>query len=215
MLKLYGYWRSSAAYRVRIACALKQLDYENVSVHLVKDGGQQHLPSYGMLNPNHLVPTLQDGDLLLNQSMAIIEYLDEAYPEPALLPAEPTQRAKVRAMAQNLAVDCHPLNNLRVLKYLSSELSVDDEAKNRWYHHWVKIAFKGFELQLEGTSGLFCVGDQVTMADVCLVPQVYNAERFGVPMQDYPLINGIVRRCRQLTAFAEAAPENQPDAVIS
>lgn len=215
MLKLYGYWRSSAAYRVRIACALKQLDYENVSVHLVKDGGQQHLPSYGMLNPNHLVPTLQDGDLLLNQSMAIIEYLDEAYPEPALLPAEPTQRAKVRAMAQNLAVDCHPLNNLRVLKYLSSELNVDDGAKNRWYHHWVKTAFKGFELQLEGTSGLFCVGDQVTMADVCLVPQVYNAERFGVPMQDYPLINGIVRRCRQLTAFAEAAPENQPDAVIS
>ncbi|USD38577.1 MULTISPECIES: maleylacetoacetate isomerase [Ferrimonas] len=214
MLKLYGYWRSSAAYRVRIACALKGLEYENISVNLIKNGGEQHLPAYGVLNPNHLVPTLQDGDLILNQSLAIIEYLDEAYPERPLLPDEPTARAKVRAMAQNIAIDCHPLNNLRVLKYLAVELGVDDAQKARWYRHWVKTAFAGFELQLEQTSGLFCVGDEVSMADVCLVPQVYNAERFNVPMQEYPLLNGIVRRCRQMTSFAEAAPENQPDAVV-
>lgn len=213
MLKLYGYWRSSAAYRVRIACALKGLEYENISVNLVKNGGEQHQPCYGVLNPNHLVPTLQDGDLILNQSLAIIEYLDEAYPEPSLLPDEPTRRARARAMAQNLAIDCHPLNNLRVLKYLTAELGVTDQQKMEWYHHWLKTAFDGFELQLEQSAGLYCVGDEVTMADICLVPQVYNAERFRLPMGEYPLINGIVRRCRELASFVQAAPENQPDAV--
>ncbi|ADN76778.1 maleylacetoacetate isomerase [Ferrimonas balearica DSM 9799] len=213
MLTLYGYWRSSAAYRVRIACHHKGLAFDNRSVHLVRDGGEQHLPAYGVLNPNHLVPTLVDGDLILNQSLAIIEYLDEAYPMPALLPEGPVARAKARALAQNIASDCHPLNNLRVLKYLGSELKASEAQKTAWYHHWIKTAFEGLELQLEQTSGEFCVGDEVSIADVCLVPQVYNAERFKVALDDYPLIRAITARCRALESFSLAAPEQQPDAL--
>ncbi|WP_202983627.1 maleylacetoacetate isomerase [Ferrimonas lipolytica] len=212
-MKLYGYWRSSAAYRVRIACHHKGLAFENISVNLVKGGGEQFLPGYSVLNPNKLVPTLVDGDRILNQSLAIIEYLDEAYPEKPLLPERAFDRAQVRALANNIAADCHPLNNLRVLKYLGNELGQEQEAKTRWYHHWVTQAFDGLELQLEHSAGLFCFGDQVTTADLCLVPQVYNAERFNVPMGQYPRIRGIVERCRALPAFELAQPELQPDAV--
>ncbi|WP_298441966.1 maleylacetoacetate isomerase [uncultured Ferrimonas sp.] len=213
-MKLYGYWRSSAAYRVRIACHHKGLAFENISVNLVNAGGEQFLPGYTVLNPNKLVPTLVDGDRILNQSLAIIEYLDDAYPDKPLLPERAFDRAQVRALSQNIAVDCHPLNNLRVLKYLSNELKVDDAAKAKWYSHWIEQAFAGLELQLQHTSGLYCFGDQITMADLCLIPQVYNAERFNVSLQQYPLIRGITERCRTLPAFGLAQPELQPDAVL-
>ncbi|WP_035387282.1 maleylacetoacetate isomerase [Ferrimonas senticii] len=213
-MKLYGYWRSSAAYRVRIACHHKGLAFENISVNLIKNGGEQFQPGYTVLNPNKLVPTLVDGDRILNQSLAIIEYLDDAYPDKPLLPERAFDRAQVRALAQNIAVDCHPLNNLRVLKYLSNELGQDDAAKQRWYCHWITQALEGLELQLQHTAGLYCFGDSITLADVCLVPQIYNAERFDVPLQPFKTINRIVERCRALPAFGLAQPELQPDAVL-
>lgn len=211
-MKLYGYWRSSAAYRVRIALNLKQLSYETLPVHLVKNGGEQHSDSYKILNPSRLVPTLQDGDVSLNQSLAIIEYLDEMYPEPALLPLEPSARARVRALALDIACDIHPLNNLRVLQYLTGPLALTEAQKLEWIHNWLHTGFTALEQRLSDTAGQFCFGDTVSVADLCLVPQVYNAQRFGLDLAAYPLINGIHHHCQQLAAFALAAPEQQPDA---
>ncbi len=218
MLKLFGYWRSSAAYRVRIALNLKQLRAEQVSVHLVKDGGEQHKADYAQLNPQELVPTLIDTDeagneLVLSQSMAILEYLDERYPECALIPNEITDRALVRSLALLIACEVHPLNNLKVLQYLTGPLALEDEAKTAWYHHWIHQGFSAFEKQLEKHSGQFCFGDSVTIADLCLIPQVYNANRFKVDLSVYPNILRVNENCNQLKAFIDALPENQADAV--
>lgn len=211
-MKLYGYWRSSAAYRVRIALNLKQLSFENLPVHLVKNGGEQHSNSYKALNPAELVPTLVDGELSLNQSLAIIEYLDEIYPEPALLPQDPAAKATIRALALDIACDIHPLNNLRVLQYLTGPLALTEQQKQDWIIHWLHTGFTALEQRLGRTAGQFCYGDGVTLADLCLVPQVYNAQRFSLDMTLYPVISAVHHHCQQLAAFALAAPEQQPDA---
>ncbi|MCO7227217.1 maleylacetoacetate isomerase [Pleionea sp. CnH1-48] len=215
MLKLFGYWRSTAAYRVRIALNIKQVPYENLSVHLVKDGGEQHKSEYRALNPQGLVPTLVDGELKLSQSMAILEYLEEKYPSPALLPANLQLRAEIRAFCQMIACDIHPLNNLRVLKYLAGPLSVADEQKNQWYAHWITEGFKAVESLASQYSdkGPFCFGRELSMADMCLIPQIYNAHRFNVPLDAFPRLVSINEHCLSLAAFRDALPESQPDAV--
>lgn len=213
MTTLYGYFRSSAAYRVRIALNLKGLDYDQVPVNLVK--GEQSSGDHLARNPQGLVPSLAiDDSLALNQSLAICEYLDEVYPEPALLPANALERAQVRSLAQLVACEVHPLNNLRVLKYLVSQLGVDEAAKLAWYHHWIAEGFTALEATLSAAprTGDFCHGDTPTLADICLVPQVYNAERFECDLSAYPTIQRIVANCRSLPAFEKAAPEAQPDA---
>lgn len=212
-MKLYGYWRSSAAYRVRIALNLKKIECEHVSVHLVKDGGEQHKADYQALNPNELVPTLVDGDVKLNQSMAILDYLEMKFEGTPLLPSDAGLNAQCRALALDIACDVHPLNNLRILQYLAGTLKVTDEEKTTWYHHWLHVGFKAFEATLAKTAGEYCFGDQVTWADICLVPQVYNAERFNLDMSEYPKIVEITAKLRELPAFADAAPEAQADAI--
>ncbi len=214
VLNLYTYFRSSASYRVRIALNLKGLAYEAVPVHLVRDGGQQHAAAYTALNPASLVPVLIDGDTTLSQSLAIIEYLEETYPEPALLPRDAAGRARVRAIAQTIACEIHPIDNLRVLRYLELQLGVDAEARKAWYRHWVELGFAAIERMLvEGAgTGHFCHGDSPTLADCCLVPQLFNAERFGVPLDAYPTILRIGEACCSLAPFQRAAPQAQPDA---
>ena len=216
MLKLYGYWRSSAAYRVRIALNYKKLGFEQVSVHLVKEGGEQHKAEYAILNPQELVPAFVDTDpddeVILSQSLAIIEYLDEKHPQLTLLPQNIQNKAIVRSMAMLIACEVHPLNNLKVLQYLEKKLNVDDDAKSAWYHYWIHEGFSALEKQLVRHSGRFCFGDSVTLVDVCLVPQVYNANRFKVDLTSYTNIVRIVKNCNQLDAFIDAAPENQADA---
>ncbi|WP_206484462.1 maleylacetoacetate isomerase [Thalassotalea sp. G2M2-11] len=212
-MKLYGYWRSSAAYRVRIALHLKALEFDSVAVHLVKDGGEQHSLAYTQLNPTHLVPTLVDGDVTLNQSLAIIDYLEAKYPSISLYPETIEEKAQVQALALDLACEVHPVNNLRVQQYLTNELNVSDDKKLTWIHHWMDKGFTAFEQKLVHTSGQYCFGDTVTLADICLVAQVYNANRFKLDMRPYPLITAIVERCNQLPAFIKALPENQSDAV--
>jgi len=213
-MKLHGYFRSSAAYRVRIALNLKGLDYETVSVHLLKDGGQQFSDAYKALNPTSLVPTLVDGELAIGQSMAILEYLEETHPEPALLPQDAAGRARVRAIAQTIACDIHPLNNLRVLKHLKHAMGVDEEAKNAWYRHWIDVGLTSIEAMLAGQSatGRYCHGDHITLADVLLVPQVFNARRFDCDLSAMPTVTRIVEACSELDAFARAEPARQPDA---
>jgi len=212
-MQLYSYFRSSAAYRVRIALNLKSLAYEYLGVHLLKDGGQQFSDAYRALNPAALVPALVDGDAVLTQSLAIIEYLDETHPEPPLLPADAVGRARVRAIAQTIACDTHPLNNLRVLKYLKRTLQVSDEAKDGWYRHWVGVGLAAVEAMLAHSpaTGRFCHGDQPTLADLCLVPQVYNARRFDCDLSAMPTVLRIDAACREIQAFERARPENQPD----
>jgi len=219
MLKLYGYWRSSAAYRVRIALNLKGLCAEQLSVHLVRNGGEQHQAAFKALNPQELVPALvvmddtdERAELVLSQSLAIIEYLDEAFGGEPLLPDDIEQRALVRAMAMGIACEIHPLNNLRVLQYLTGTLKLDDAAKNDWYRHWVEQGFGALEQQLQQYSGRYCFGDQVSLVDICLVPQVYNAKRFNIDLSPYPNICRINDECLTLPAFIDAAPENQADA---
>ena len=213
-MQLYGYFRSSAAYRVRIALNLKGLSYEYVPVHLLKDGGQQLSDTYRALNPAALVPTLVDDGAALGQSLAIIEYLDETRPEVPLLPADALGRARVRGLAQAVACDTHPLNNLRVLKYLKHTLQVSEDAKNEWYRHWVGVGLGALEDMLAGSdaTGRFCHGDAPTIADLCLVPQVYNARRFGCDLSAYPRIERIDAACGEVQAFIDAQPQNQPDA---
>ncbi|NVJ60272.1 MAG: maleylacetoacetate isomerase [Gammaproteobacteria bacterium] len=213
MIKLFGYWRSTAAYRVRIALNFKQVSYENLSIHLVKDGGQQHTPEYRELNPQGLVPLLIDNDLKLSQSSAIIEYIDEKYSDPPLLDVDLTLRARIRSFCQTIACDIHPLNNLRILKYLAGDLNVSDESKTTWYAHWIIEGFTAIERQLEqNQSTEFCFANKMTMADLFLIPQVYNASRFNVDLEKFPRIRSINDHCCQLSYFADAAPENQPDA---
>jgi len=211
-MKLFGYYRSSAAFRVRIALNLKGLEVDHRFVHLRK--GEQSAPEYGALNPQGLVPMVIDGPQVLTQSLAIIEYLEETHPEPALLPKEPIERARVRAIAQAIACDIHPLNNLRVLRYLVGPLKVSDEAKNEWYRHWVVEGLTALERSLTPAAGTgtFCHGDKPTLADICLVPQVYNAERADVDLSLFPRIMKIVAACRELRAFQDADPAKQADA---
>lgn len=211
-MKLYSYFRSSAAYRVRIGLNLKGLNADVVPVHLVKDGGQQHAPAYQAINPNELVPALEDDGFILTQSLSILEYLDEVHPETALLPQEPKQRALIRAFSQSIACDIHPINNLRVLQYLSNELQISEEQKSAWYRHWVELGLKGLEAQLKESNGKFCFGDQATLADCCLIPQIYNALRFNIDVSVYPKIHAIYQHCLSLAPFQHAAPENQADA---
>ncbi|PAU63961.1 maleylacetoacetate isomerase [Pseudomonas sp. PIC25] len=217
MLTLYSYWRSSAAYRVRIALNLKGLAYRQVPVHLVKDGGQQHAAEYRALNPQELVPLLVDagsgaGEVRIAQSLAILEYLEEVFPVPALLPADPVQRAQVRALALHIACDIHPLNNLRVLQYLGGQLGASDEAKNAWYRHWVDTGLAAVEEGLAAFAGRLSLGERPGYLEACLIPQVYNARRFDCDLTAYPRILEMVARCESLEAFRNAAPEVQPDA---
>ena len=212
-MKLYGYWRSTAAYRVRIALHLKNIAFESISVHLVKNGGEQHHSEYSELNPTHLVPTLVDEDFSLNQSLAIIDYVERVNTNVSLYPSDSQMRAKVQALALDIACEIHPLNNLRVQQYLSNELSLDNDSKSAWVDHWMKVGFNAVEQKLASTAGNYCFADTITVADICLVAQVYNAKRFNVDMSKYPLINKIVSHCNEHPAFIKAKPENQEDAV--
>ncbi len=213
MIKLFGYWRSTAAYRVRIALNFKQLDYEQKSVHLVKDGGEQHQADYQTINPQSLVPTLIDDEITIGQSIAIIEYLEDKYPTPKLLPQDLNDRAIARQLCQLVACDIHPLNNLRVLQYLKS-LNIKDDDKNQWYHHWIREGFHAYEaiLKQQNRVGEYSLGKELSIADLCLIPQIYNANRFDFPMQKFPELMRINENCLKLDCFQQALPENQTDA---
>jgi maleylacetoacetate isomerase len=212
-LLLYGYWRSSSAYRVRIALNLKGLRYRQQPVHLVRGGGEQHGPGYRDVNPLGLVPALRHGAHTIVQSTAICEYLEETFPDAPLLPSDAPGRARVRSMVQTVCSEIQPLNNLGVMAYLKKDLGLDDTAVAGWYAHWIARGFAALEAWL-GTpaSGDFCHGDGPTLADCFLVPQVYNAERFECDIEPYPRIREITARCRALPAFRDASPELQPDA---
>ena len=209
-MKLHNYFRSSASFRVRIALALKQLPYEYVAVHIAR--GDHKLPAFSELSADQLVPLLEDGDIRLSQSMAIIEYLDETHPSPALLPADALGRARVRALAQCIACETHPLNNLRVLKYLVRELKADEETKNTWYRHWVRAGLLSFERQLaQQPPARYCWGDTPTLADCCLVPQIFNGQRFNCDFSGLPRTMAVFDACMQLGAFQQAQPSACPD----
>lgn len=213
-LVLYSYWRSSASYRVRMALNLKGLGYRLEPVHLVRNGGEQFAPDYTALNPQQLVPTLVDNGTAITQSLAILEYLEERYPTTPLLPADPAGRARVRAIAQAIACDIHPLNNLRVLKYLTTTAHQDEQARLDWYRHWTETGLAAVERLLDSPlgSGRFCHGDEPGMADCCLLPQVYNAERFNCDLTAMPTIRRICATLKSLATVRDAIPENQPDA---
>jgi maleylacetoacetate isomerase len=213
-MKLHNYFRSSASYRVRIALHLKGLSYDYLPVHLRRNGGEQFAPEFRALNPQELVPVLETGEHRLTQSLAIIEYLDETHPDPPLLPQAPLERARVRALALGIACELHPLNNLRVLDYLDRELGVSSQTKTAWYQHWVAVGLGALEAQLAGhpRTGRFCHGDHPTLADCCLVPQLYNARRFNCDLTAYPTLRAIELNCNALAPFRDAAPECQPDA---
>jgi maleylacetoacetate isomerase len=215
-LALYTYWRSSAAYRVRIALNLKGLPYEARPVHLVNDGGEQLKPDYRVLSPQAQLPTLVDGERVVRQSMAILEYLEDTRPAPALMPADAAGRAKVRELMQAVGTDVHPLGNLRVLKALEADFGAVQAQKEAWTRRWITLGFDGLEALLaEGVAGRFSVGDSPTLADCCLVPQYYNAVRWSVDLAPYPIIRRVVAACQELDAFRRAAPEAQPDAPVT
>ncbi|WP_332852497.1 maleylacetoacetate isomerase [Duganella sp. S19_KUP01_CR8] len=213
-MKLYTYFRSTAAYRVRIALNLKGLAYDAVPVHLLRDGGEQLADSYRALNPSALLPTLDDDGSVIGQSLAIIEYLEETRPQVPLLPTTAADRARVRALALTVAADTHPLGNLRVLKYLKNQLKVTEEVKLEWQQHWLRTGMATLERLLadDTRTGRYCHGDTPTLADCCLVPQVFGAQRFGVDMAPYPTIMRIFEACAELPAFQQAHPSQQPDA---
>ncbi|MGE5537226.1 MAG: maleylacetoacetate isomerase [Gemmatimonas sp.] len=214
-MRHYGFFRSSASYRLRIGLNLKGIDVEYIPVHLSKGGGEQHLPGFTKLNPQHLVPVLEDDGHVLIQSMAILEYLDETRPNPPIMPKDAAGRARVRALAQVVACDIHPINNLRILNYLKGPLKVSEEATNEWYRHWVRLGLEAFEALVAGNpdTGVYCHGDSPTLADICLMPQIFNAQRFNCPLDAYPTVMRIHAACQKLDAFDRARPERQPDAV--
>ena len=209
-MQLYNYFRSSASYRVRIALALKGLPFEYLPVHLQKN--EQTGESYAYVSVARLVPLLKDGDAWVHQSMAIIEYLDETHPEPPLLPADALGRARVRAIAQDIACEIHPLNNLRVLRYLTQSLGVAEDDKNRWYRHWVESGLETVERQLQAQPSRFCHGDAPTLADCLLVPQIFNAQRFNCRLDHVPQVMRVFDACMALDAFEATRPEKCPDA---
>lgn len=213
-MKLYTYFRSSAAYRVRIVLALKGLAWQPEYIHLLNNGGEHRSSSYRAVNPQGLVPALEDGDAVLTQSAAICEYIEERHPEPALLPADAVERAYVRSVMSAVACDIHPLNNLRVLNHLTGPLQLGGDTRIAWYRHWVAVGFAGLEAQLVGAgrTGAFTLGDSPTLADAFLVPQVYGARRFECPLDDFPTITAIADNCNALEPFRVAAPEMQGDA---
>jgi maleylpyruvate isomerase len=212
-MRLHNFFRSSASYRVRIALALKGLAYEYRAVHLSRGGGEQRAPEFREINPHSLVPVLEDGTVSLTQSLAIIEYLEELHPEPPLLPRSSSERARVRSLALSIACEIHPLNNLRVLNYLSQELGVSAEAKAQWYRHWVALGLDGLEAEVANSpfAGAFCHGNAPGLADCFLVPQLFNARRFDCDLKGYPRLLAIEENCLALDAFRAAAPESQPD----
>lgn len=211
---LYGYWRSTAAYRVRIALELKRIRWRHVGVDLVRDGGQQHGAAYRGVNPAGLVPTLVWGDVTLSQSLAICEYLDEVQPDPPLLPDGTARRALARAIALDIASEVHPLNNLRVQRYLADHLDADEATRVAWMHHWMEAGFGAVEQRLNGIPGAddTCFGGPPGLPDLCLVAQAYNADRFGFSLEPFPRVARIVAHCRTLPAFVASVPEAQPDA---
>ena len=214
-IKLYDYWRSSAAYRVRIALNLKGIDYDSIPVHLIHDGGQQHHADFAALNPQELVPVLVDGERVIRQSMAIVEYLDEAYEgEHMLLPVDVRARARVRGLAQVVACDIHPLGNLRILQYLEREFNTPQVERERWLQHWIGEGFAALEKLLANnpSTGEFCEGDEPSLADICLIPQVYVAQRWSVNLDAFPTVRRINAQCMELDAFKRARPEAQADA---
>jgi len=213
-MKLYTFFRSSASYRVRIALNLKGLSYEQAPIHLRKGGGEQFSAAYKALNPQALVPTLEDNGKVFTQSLAIIEYLEEKHPKPALMPGDPADKAIVRGMALIIACEVHPIQNLRVLNYVKSSYNQTDEQVNRWAQHWIDLGLSALEQSIVAQSkgGKFCFGDTPTLADICLVPQLGNARRYGCDLSQYPTILSIEKNCTALSAFANAAPEKQPDA---
>jgi maleylpyruvate isomerase len=214
MLELYSYYRSPAAYRARLALAVKGLEYKYHGIHPVKNGGEQNTPAYRRLNPQGNVPTLVDGDVVVTQSMAILEYIEEKHPDPHLLPKKPAERAFVRQIANIAAVDIQPLGTLPVLNYMSGELNITQGQKIRWLQYWARQGFDAIEKLLEKTkfrTGPYCCGDDVGFADICLVAQLYDARRHDVSVAGWPIIDEIERNCLKLKAFQDAAPENQPD----
>jgi maleylacetoacetate isomerase/maleylpyruvate isomerase len=212
-LRLYTYFRSSTSYRVRIALNLKGLPYETIPIHLLREGGQQHAAAHATRNPAELIPVLEDRSLMLTQSLAIIEYLEELQPEPTLLPGLPAQRAQIRALALAVACDIHPLGNLRVLQYLKS-LGVDGARRQAWSQHWVSLGLEALEQTLARAAarGRCCFGDAPTVADCCVIPQLFNAQRIGCDLTRVPILQGIYAHCLSLEAFQKAAPAAQPDA---
>ncbi len=213
-LTLYSYYRSTAAYPVRIALNYKNIPYDVVPVHLIKDGGENWKQEYLDINPQGLVPALAVGDRVIFQSMAILEYLEEAYPDKPLLPEDPVDRAFVRGLAQIIACDIHPINNLRILDYLKKEMKANKEQVDKWYCNWISEGLSAIEMHLRKSAkyGAYCFGDTPTLADAYLVPQLFNAHRFNCNILPYPLINEIEQNCMEIQAFIDAAPENQADA---
>jgi len=209
-MELFNYFRSSASYRVRIALALKGLAYDYKSVHLQKN--EQTAESYSAVSASRLVPLLKDGDAFVHQSLAIIEYLDETYPVPPLLPKDPLARARARALALDIACEIHPLNNLRVLRYLVNSLGVDEDAKNRWYKHWVETGLEAVERQVAAAATRYCVSDTPGLADCVLVPQIFNAQRFDCRLDHVPNVMRVFEACMKLDAFEATRPEKCPDA---
>jgi len=209
-MELFNYFRSSASYRVRIALALKGLDYAYRPVHLARN--EQFTESYAAVSAARLVPLLRDGDHAVTQSLAIIEYLDETHPAPPLLPAAPAERARVRALAMDIACEIHPLNNLRVLRYLVRDLKLSEDDKNRWYRHWVETGLEVVERQLAAQPATYCHGDTPTLADCCLVPQIFNARRFECRLAHVPNVMRVFEACMALPAFEDTRPEKCPDA---
>jgi len=213
-MKLYSFFRSSASYRVRIALNLKGIAYEQAPIHLRRGGGEQFGAAYRALNPQALVPTLEDGRKILTQSLAIIEYLEEKQPQPALLPKDPADKALVRSMAMIVACEVHPIQNLRVLNYVKKEYNQTDEQVNRWAQHWIDLGLSALEemLAAQPKRGKYCWGNAPTLADICLVPQLGNARRYGCDLSRYTNILAVEKNCAALPAFIDAAPDKQPDA---
>jgi maleylpyruvate isomerase len=213
-MKLYTFFRSSASYRVRIALNFKGVSYEQAPIHLRRSGGEQFTAAYKAVNPQALVPALEDNGKILTQSLAIIEYLEDKYPRPPLLPADPADKALVRGMALIIACEVHPIQNLRVLNYVKKEYNQTDDQVNRWAQHWINLGLTALEqlIAAQPKRGKFCFGDTPTLADICLVPQLGNARRYGSDLSQYTNILGVEKNCMTLPAFVNAAPEKQPDA---